>query len=107
QALQIDPFNAEAISDRASTYRDNGDFARAIADQTKIIKDFADSADTRSERGLTYLASHQLDSALENFDAAIGFERKNAALYTNRGAVYREMGKLSLAIADYSQAIDI
>ena len=54
-----------------------------------------------------YVALGQLDSALRDYDRAIGLDPENAAAYQNRGIAYLLQGKESEAERDFARCLQL
>jgi tetratricopeptide (TPR) repeat protein len=59
------------------------------------------------ERGKVYLAMHDYDRAIADFNEAIQLDPKNAFTFYDRGNAYRAKGDHDRAIQDYDQAIKL
>ncbi len=57
------------------------------------------------ERGEIYLAKHDYESAIADYNEAIRLDPKSAKAYNNRGNAYAAKGNNDRAIADYTEAI--
>jgi tetratricopeptide (TPR) repeat protein len=83
-----------------------GRLEEAIQDFTRAI-DLEATASSYNSRGLARDRALLRESALEDFTTAISLESDNPLFWHNRGFCYRNMGKFSDAIKDYSRAIDL
>lgn len=100
------------LSARAVAYKMKGQFALALADYNTLIDATPSETDAYYNRGLVYLLSNDIDHAVADFSHAIsGFDASKYPVsykrdYLNkRGEAYQAKGELSLATADYDQAI--
>lgn len=110
-----------AYINRGVVYFRQKKYQLAIADYTKVIKDWdnhtkADSAPTKSQlihayvnRGIAYSSlqkpEHQL--AIEDYNKAIAIKPDYADAYINRGIAYSGLGKHETAVENYIKAIAI
>ena len=110
-----------AYINRGVVYFRQKKYHSAIADYTKVIKDWdrdtkADIAPTKSQlvnayvnRGIAYSSlqepQHQL--AIKDYDRAIAIHPDYADAYINRGIAYSGLSKHETAIQDYTKAIGI
>ena len=110
-----------AYINRGVVYFRQKQYQKAIADYTKVIKDWnhnikTDIAPTKSQllnayvnRGIAYSSlekpKHQL--AIEDYNKAIAIKPYYVDAYINRGIAYSGTGKHERAIRDYTKAISI
>ncbi len=103
---------ADAIDDitAASKAQSAGNYDEAIRLYTKAIK----SEELKENlilgyvrRGSCYEAKGQLDSALEDYTAAIKLESNNSYHFTARGIIYMKKGFWDRAIEDFTEAISL
>ena len=85
---------------RASYYRDLGDFEKALQDANAGVE-LDDNANARIQRGLILRQSGQARQAIADYTRAIELEPKNTQAYTNRGNAYLDMGQFQKAIKDF------
>lgn len=60
-----------------------------------------------SNRGNAYRFKGDVDRAIQDYDQAVKFDPKSAAVFINRGAGYDSKGQHDRAIQDYDQAIKL
>ena len=100
-----DPKDTNAYVNRALSYRNKGEFDRAIADYSEAIRLDPKNTDAYENRALSYRNKGELDRAIADYNELMRLDPKNAAAYANRGDAYRDKGEIDRAIADYSEAI--
>ena len=100
RAVELDP---RRISDRAMYYWLNGETAKAIADQTKVIERNPDITIEYTTRATMYEAAKEYEKAIADMTLAIKRSPKPDYL-RSRANIYRKMGKLELADQDESAA---
>ena len=105
QAIQLDPSDADAYSNRAHVYYARRQYNHAIEDLNEAIRLHPSDADLLSNRGLAYNNMGQYDHAIEDLSQAIRLNPDLADAFYNRGIAYRHTEQLDRAIADYGQAI--
>ncbi|MBW2072967.1 MAG: hypothetical protein JRI89_17195, partial [Deltaproteobacteria bacterium] len=99
KAIKLDPNLAAAYEKRAIHYFFQEEFDRAIADYTRVVELVAGNAEAYKMRGLNYLRKGHR----QGFMAEV---KRLAHRYMNMGSGdSREL--LSLAIADFSRAIEL
>jgi tetratricopeptide (TPR) repeat protein len=100
--------NANSFDYSTSGYANfqRGDYDRAIADFTQVIRLDPNDAWAYNSRGTAYHQKGDSDRALADFTQAIRLNPNDAKAYYDRGVVYH-LGKKDSdrAIADYTQAI--
>ena len=101
-----EPCSPRDYYDRARSYRDKGDFDKAIADCTAAIRLRPNYADAFEMRARTYERAGDLDKAIADCDAAIHCERR-AAFFCVRAYAYQKKGNYEKAIAECTIAIQI
>jgi tetratricopeptide (TPR) repeat protein len=82
---------------------------RMIAGCTRIINDTSEDARVRSianvSRAMAWQLKAQRDKALSDYAAAMLLMPDDALPYNNRGILWRELGDIDRAIADFDEAI--
>jgi Mlc titration factor MtfA (ptsG expression regulator)/Tfp pilus assembly protein PilF len=106
-ALRLRPNYLDAYRGRAGCYFDLGEFDRAIADWSEVIRltDGEERVDAFSERGAVHLATGSHDAALADFNEAIRRCPDFARAYRDRGAAHVARGDVEQARADLNRAI--
>lgn len=103
----LDPTNAAAHFNRATTRYDLGDRQGAVADYTQALEIDRENDVAYNNRGLARFETGDKQGAIADFDAALQINPQNAIAYYNRGFVRSDLGDKLSAIADYTQAIQI
>ena len=106
-AIELNPNNVFAYTNRGVAYHAKGDYTRAVADYTKAIELKPDYAKAYYNRGVGYYEEGEYDSAVKDFSKAIELKPDYIEAYNNRGVVYREKGVVNHAISDYTKAIEL
>lgn len=89
---------------RASYYREQGQFDRALQDINKGIP-LDDNANARIQRGLIYRQMGNPQQALEDYNRALALDPDNTQAYTNRGNALLDLGRYRQAVADYEKVL--
>ena len=84
----------------------SGDYRRAIAGYSEIIKHHPQIADVYINRGAAYESAGDLNLALHDLNTALDLESKFMA-YFNRASVYFKQSEYERSIRDYSAALEI
>jgi tetratricopeptide (TPR) repeat protein len=121
KAIQANADNSVAYFYRAHAYMDKGDYDKAIADYTEVLRldQSVRGQTTYYYRGKAYLANGGIDMAISDFtesinsftgtlrmfDAGNNFVIFNA--YWERGFAYFKNREYDRAIDDFNQAIEI
>jgi tetratricopeptide (TPR) repeat protein len=90
---------------RASYYRDIGDFNNALSDANKGIA-VQDNANARVQRGLIYRQMGNPQAALEDYNRALQLEADNTQALTNRGNALLDLRRFQEAIDDYEKVLE-
>jgi tetratricopeptide (TPR) repeat protein len=126
RAIERLPENTSIRHHRADLLRGLGQHQQAIADYTAVIELDPDNLSAVIWRGNCYRALGQFEQALADMNRALelpprlgagqrlgipgqgpGSDGSDPWPWLARGDVYRDMGKLELAIADYSRGISL
>src|SRR2546430_1015040 len=84
---------------------DSGDYDKAIADFTEVIRLKPDLSQAYYNRGVAYRDKGNRDQAIVDFTKAIRLNSVFAEAYTNRGVEYSVKGEFDKAITDHTKAI--
>ena len=98
---------ASAYFNRAVSYQNLGDYARALADSEQALRLRPAYAQAFGSRGNARAALGQFDAAIADFDQAIRSDGRNGLLYYNRGRIYAKKGLADQARADYRLALQL
>jgi tetratricopeptide (TPR) repeat protein len=96
---------AAAYRSRGDALGRKGDYDRAIADFTEVIRLDPKSTVAYNRRGLAYDRKGNYVLAIADFTEAIRIDPKNAAAYSNRGVAYSRTGEHGRAVADSNEAV--
>ena len=105
QAVNDDPTNASAFSNRGSLFLLSNDPARAVADFEAALRIKRNDPTLYFNRGLAYsrLGRHEL--AIADYTQATVLDPKLAIAYHNRGREHELLGSRDDAIRDYEAAL--
>ncbi len=115
-AIQLNPNDPLAYSNRAILWHEKQDFDRAIADLTEAIRidpmprsdqPVPGSVNLHYNRGLAWRAKGDLDRALADFDRAISLDPKDAEAFYQRALVHYLHREFERAIADMTEAASL
>jgi len=115
-AITIDPKLYAARLDRGTINANIGQYDQAISDLTSaiLLMDQYDVAIVGREqaiaymnRGWAYFKTEYLESALNDFNAAIKLDPNLAQAYCNRALVNNTKGKYDLAISDFQKTLEL
>jgi len=82
-------------------------YKKTVAHYTKALELDLQQPAIYNNRGNTYVAIDEIDSAINDFNKAIELKPDYANAYNNRGEAYLSKGKVDGAINDYSKAIKL
>jgi tetratricopeptide (TPR) repeat protein len=114
KAIEIQPKDYAYYFNRARTYLEMGETAKAISDYTKVIELSPDLFLFRAYygRGYTHFEAHQYDAAIADFNKSISIDPKDEWSYYWRGSSHEwkweitgDKGEQELAIADLEKFI--
>lgn len=119
KAISIKPKYAMAYLERGQTYRDKGQYDKAIKDfsttidieksqMTEPLPMKADRSTAYFVRGLAYFEKGgQYNRAIEDFSKSISINQKGELVYLMRGLSYKAISQYDGAIKDFSTYIGI
>ena len=96
--------NAWAYNFRAVAWRHRGEFDRAIADYSEMLRLML-TAVTYTNRGVAWEAKQEYDEAIADHNQAIRLDPANKIAYFNRGDAWSGNKEYGKAIADFNEAI--
>jgi tetratricopeptide (TPR) repeat protein len=88
-------------------YVQRGEYERAVAEFTGVLRFNRKSADAFAFRAEAHRLSGKYKNALLDYDAAIQIDARNGRVLFNRGLVHWVLGNHDAAIADYTAALQI
>lgn len=98
---------ATLLTRRGVAYYENGDYKRAIADHSEVIRINPKDAAAYDNRGNAYRRNGEDDEAIVDYDKAIALDPKFVHAYVARGDSYNNKGDFDRAIAESNKAIAI
>jgi tetratricopeptide (TPR) repeat protein len=103
----IDPFTANAYTNRGVARYRKGDFEGAKADFDAALRIRPGLAYAYLNRAATRRELGDLQGALVDLDKAISIQPKLFEAYNNRGSIRHDLGNLQGALADFNLAIKL
>lgn len=97
----------------ASLYALRGEIDQRQQRTDDALKDYSQSITIQpsvqalASRGLLYFSSNDLDSALDDFNGAVGLDSSNPALYVYRGMINAQKKDVQASGADYLQFFNL
>ncbi len=107
QAIEINPRDADAYTNRALAKEKIGDFDEAISDYSHAIEINPQDTDAYVNRGIAKQKSGDSDGAISDYSHAIEFDSRDDLAYYNRGTAKMDKRDFNGAVADFNQAIEI
>lgn len=98
---------AQIFFDLGNSYFRLGDYQKAIAEYTAVIRLNPDSAEAYFNRGIAYVHLGDCQAAVADFTQAIQLNPDKDDAYYNRGNAYSILANYQAAIIDYTQAIQL
>ncbi|AUI59870.1 tetratricopeptide repeat protein [Amycolatopsis sp. BJA-103] len=105
RALDLNPADAYAWSDRGNLFRNKGDWERALEDLNRAIELDPTYAFSWRGRGSARAALGDLEGAMADLDEAVRLQPEHAWAYTARSEVYDKLGEPRKAIGELDIAI--
>jgi tetratricopeptide (TPR) repeat protein len=111
-ALKMNADYPAALLSRSQSFSDRDDHAKhdldnAIADLSKLIARFPESAELNLNRGYIYSRDQKFDEAIADFGQVIKLRPKSAVAYRSRGSAHGELQQFDAAIADYNRSVEL
>ncbi|MFN8457464.1 MAG: trypsin-like peptidase domain-containing protein [Anaerolineae bacterium] len=107
QAIELDPDFIEAYYKRASAYRQQSQFAKALADHDKTIELSPDDPTFYEARALTHWLGADYPQALSDMDQTLRLAPQFADAYNLRALIQATQGNYDQALTDVNKAIGL
>ncbi len=107
QAIELNPYFAQAWNNRGVAHSRTNQFDKAIADYDKAIQLNSDFVEAWNNRGIVYSTLDQFEQAISDYSRAIELKSDFAGCYNNRANAYARLHKFEQAVSDYSRAIKL
>ena len=104
-AIDLNPENARAYTNRGLAYAKQRNATAALADYSKAIALGLEDARVYNNRGGAYRKIGDFAAAFADYNTAIALAPEDAWFYCNRGVAYRDIGDFAAAFADFNTAI--
>ncbi|HMO85801.1 MAG TPA: tetratricopeptide repeat protein, partial [Lacipirellulaceae bacterium] len=104
-ALEFDAGNWRALHNRAVTLAQEGHFADAFDDLSRVIDLNPQFAKAWANRATLYVQAGQLDRALADYDAALAADAALVPALVGRGRLCHAQGRLEEALANLNDAV--
>ena len=105
KAIELNPKDAFAYTNRGRAWNNKGNHDKAIADYNEAIKLDLKHAAAYSGRGIAWNDKGNNDKAIADYNEVIRLEPKGALAYYNRGNAWKDKSDFDKAISDYNEAI--
>ena len=103
----VEDDKSEQAFKRGNEALDNGNYDKAIAEYTEVIRLDPEADGAYFNRGRAYFDKENYDKAIADFTKAIELDSDNAKFYNNRGFAYSNKKDYDRAIADYTKALQL
>lgn len=104
-AAQAMPGTAREFFNRGNQFLEQGDYDKAIADFTEVIRLNPQSDSAYLNRGNAYSDNNDYDKAIADYTEAIRLNPQYADAYYSRGDAYSDKKDYNKARADYTNAM--
>jgi len=105
--LTTRPGDLNTLYWRAHGYARKGDYANALSDYDRLLKDSPSYVEAHIGRGIVHNLMKDFDLAIADYDKAATLDPDNPELYYNRAISLEQKGDYQQALADYKHAISI
>ena len=103
----VDPFTANAYTNRGLARFHKGDYLGAIADYNQALRIRPGLHTAYLNRAAAYRASGDPQTALKDLDRAIALKKDFFQAYNNRGSLHLDLGDTKAALQDLNRAIEL
>ena len=107
KAAQLDPKNAELLSNLARSQHGAELYREALETYAKLLRLVPDSAQIQTDRGTAFAKLKRFDEAEEAYEKAIMLQPDYFLAWSNRGNLLNELGLTEQAIQSYEKALQI
>jgi len=103
----VDPFTANAYTNRGLARFHKGDYVGAIADYNQALRIRPGLHTAYLNRAAAHRATGDPQAALEDLDRAIALKKDFFQAYNNRGSLHLDLGDTKAALEDLNRAIEL
>lgn len=107
KAIELNPKDFKAYSNRGIAHEAKGNVEQAITDHTRAIELNPNFSVAYNNRGIVYGNAGNHDQAILDYTKAIELEPKFSEAYHNRGIAHNANGNVKQAVTDYTKAIEL
>lgn len=106
EAIALKPSFTRAYILRGALYYHQGEFEKALADDTWVIEKLPRNASSRLNRGEVYLAMGNFAAAKEDFEKALSLEKTNIYAQAGLALAYFRLGDVTKARALWEELVE-
>jgi len=106
-ALELNPADDRAYTNRGNTYYALAQYDAALADYNRALELKPGLAETYYARAVAQRALQAYQAALSDFTRALELNAGYVQAYNGRGDTYYDMGQYRTALADYTRALEL
>ena len=107
KALELDPYNAQALYGRGLIYQSEKQHEKAIEDFAAAHGLTPQRAEPLVARAVSYLAIDKAKEAVTDLDEAVQADPNSASAWSHRGLAYERLGEKDKAKTSYSRALTL
>ena len=107
KALELDPYNAQALYGRGLVYQGEKQHEKAIEDFAAAHGLTPQRAEPLVARAVSYLAIDKAKEAVTDLDEAVQADPNSASAWSHRGLAYERLGDKDKARTSYSRALTL
>ena len=105
KALELDPYNAQALYGRGLVYQGEKQHEKAIEDFAAAHGLTPQRAEPLVARAVSYLAIDKVKEAVTDLDEAVEADPNSASAWSHRGLAYERLGDKDKAKTSYGRAL--
>jgi len=107
KAAQLDPKNAELLSNLARSQHGAELYRAALETYAKLLRLVPDSAQIQTDRGTALAKLKRFDEAEKAYEKAISLQPDYFLAWSNRGNLFNELRLTEQAIQSYEKALEL
>jgi tetratricopeptide (TPR) repeat protein len=107
KAVELDPENAEALSEFGAFHIQKGEYDKALSELSKAIELNPETVEGRYALGVLYRKKGEFDKAISQLEAVREMKPDHARTWRELGRIFEDQGELEKALEHYRKALSI